>query len=153
MTSARPVSGLEVRDSIGIERKGSVQHVIETLATGMGNAIGFAAETGILFVIFAALWAAFGAGLIWSQGSVDAAWDSIRALPLLIQGIVWILFLPVMAGMWTLGDDVAAVHAAAAHRQPGRLEPVGLSPAHPDRRATVGTRRRGSARRFRWFEY
>ena len=100
MTSARPVSGLEVRDSIGIERKGSVQHVIETLATGMGNAIGFAAETGILFVIFAALWAAFGAGLIWSQGSVDAAWDSIRALPLLIQGIVWILFLPVMAGMW-----------------------------------------------------
>ena len=101
MTSARPVIGPEVRDSVGsTDRKGPVQHVIETLATAMGNAIGFAAETGILFVIFAALWAAFGAGLIWSQGSVDAAWNSIRALPLVIQGIVWILFLPVMAGMW-----------------------------------------------------
>ena len=101
MTVAQPGIGPELRDSVDIvKRKGPVDKVIETLASGMGNAIGFAAETGILFVVFAALWAAFGAGLIWSHGSVDAAWDSIRALPLVIQGIVWILFLPVMAGMW-----------------------------------------------------
>ena len=101
MTLAQPGISPELRVSVDIVKgKGPVEQVIETLASGMGNAIGFAAETGILFVIFAALWAAFGAGLIWSHGSVDAAWDSIRALPLVIQGIVWILFLPVMAGMW-----------------------------------------------------
>lgn len=77
-----------------------MERVIESLASGLGNAIGFAAESGILFIIFAALWIAFGAGLIWSQGSVDAAWQAIRALPILVQGLVWLLFLPVMAGLW-----------------------------------------------------
>jgi ABC-type amino acid transport system permease subunit len=58
------------------------------------------AETGILFVIFALIWAAFGAALIWSQGSIDAAWSFIRSLPLLVQALVWLLFLPVMLGLW-----------------------------------------------------
>ena len=43
---------------------------------------------------------AFAAAVIWSQGSLDAAWDWIRALPLILQAIVWLLFLPVVAGMW-----------------------------------------------------
>lgn len=101
MTAAQPGIGPELRDSVDIVKgRGPVERVIETLATGMGNTIGFAAETGILFVVFAVLWAAFGAGLIWSHGSVDAAWGSIHALPLVVQGIAWIVFLPVMAGMW-----------------------------------------------------
>jgi hypothetical protein len=81
-------------------RKGRVERIIEGLANGLGNAVGFAAESGILFVVFAALWLAVGAGLIWSQGSVDAAWQAIRELPLIVQGVVWLLFLPVMVGLW-----------------------------------------------------
>lgn len=77
-----------------------MERVIETLASGLGSTIGFAAESGILFIIFAGLWLALGAGLVWSQGSVDAAWQSIRALPMILQGIVWLLFLPVMIGLW-----------------------------------------------------
>ena len=77
-----------------------MDQIIETVASGVGNTIGFAAEYGILFVIFAALWAAFGIGLIASQGSVDAAWEWIRGLPLILQAAVWLLFLPVMAGLW-----------------------------------------------------
>ena len=77
-----------------------MERTIETLATGLGNAVGFAAETGILFVIFAVLWAAFGIGLVWSQGSVDAAWGWVRSLPLVAQGLAWLLFLPVMVGLW-----------------------------------------------------
>jgi hypothetical protein len=74
--------------------------VIETLASGLGNGIGWMAEHGILFVVFAALWVAFGAALIWSQGSLDQAWATIRGLPLIVQLGVWLLFLPVMAGLW-----------------------------------------------------
>jgi hypothetical protein len=66
----------------------------------MGNTVAFLAETGVLFAIFAVLWAAFGAALILSQGSLDAAWQWVRGMPLIVQGIVWLLFLPVMFGLW-----------------------------------------------------
>jgi hypothetical protein len=74
--------------------------VIETVANGIGKGIGFAAESGILFAIFGAMWIVFGIGLIWSQGSVDAAWQWVRALPIVLQLVVWVLFLPVMAALW-----------------------------------------------------
>jgi hypothetical protein len=74
--------------------------VIDTVATGLGNGVGWLAETGILFIVFAALWAGFAVALIWSQGSLDAAWEAIRGLPLVVQVVVWILFLPVMVGLW-----------------------------------------------------
>lgn len=77
-----------------------MERAIESIASGFANTVAFAAESGILFVVFGALWIAFGVGLIWSQGSVDAAWDWVRALPLILQGVVWVLFLPVMAGLW-----------------------------------------------------
>jgi hypothetical protein len=74
--------------------------VIETLANGLGNTVAWLAEHGVLFGIFAIIWLAFAIGLIWSQGSVDQAWQAIRDLPLLAQIIVWVLFLPVMVGLW-----------------------------------------------------
>lgn len=77
-----------------------MEQVIETVASGLGNTVAFLAETGILFAIFAVIWVAFAAALIWSQGSLDAAWQWVRGLPLVVQGIVWLLFLPVMIGLW-----------------------------------------------------
>ncbi len=77
-----------------------MDQLISALATGGGNAIGWMAENGVLFVIFAVMWVAVAAGLIFSQGSVDQAWQAIRELPLLVQVAVWVLFLPVMAGLW-----------------------------------------------------
>jgi len=82
------------------KRKSPMERAIETVATGLGNGIGWMAESGILFAIFAIVWIAFGAALILSQGSVDLAWAAIRSLPLLIQAIAWVLFLPVMIGLW-----------------------------------------------------
>jgi hypothetical protein len=82
------------------QTKGRVEHVIETLASGLGNGVGWLAENGILFAIFAIIWIAFAAGLIWSQGSLDQAWNAIRGLPLIVQILVWVLFLPVMVGLW-----------------------------------------------------
>jgi hypothetical protein len=77
-----------------------MESIIETLATALGNGVAWMAESGILFAIFAVLWVAFGAGLALSQGSVDQAWQTIRDLPLVVQIVVWILFLPVMVGLW-----------------------------------------------------
>jgi hypothetical protein len=102
MTAERPDMQYESTDSFGrpARRKSLMEQVIETAATGLGNTVGFLAEIGILFAIFAVLWVAFGAALIWSHGSLDAAWQSVRGLPLIIQGIAWLLFLPVMFGLW-----------------------------------------------------
>jgi hypothetical protein len=77
-----------------------MEQIIETLATAVGNSIGWMAEHGVLFAIFAVIWIAFAVGLIWSQGTVDQAWEFIRGLPFLLQVVIWILFLPVMAGLW-----------------------------------------------------
>jgi hypothetical protein len=81
-------------------RRNPVEKLIETLASGLGNSVGWLAEHGILFGIFALLWLAFGAALILSQGSLDQAWQTIRSLPLIVQIGVWLLLLPVMAGLW-----------------------------------------------------
>lgn len=77
-----------------------MERVIETVASGAGNSVAWLAETGVLFLVFAAIWVAFAVGLIWSQGSIDAAWEWIRGLPLIAQAVVWLLFLPVMIGVW-----------------------------------------------------
>jgi hypothetical protein len=77
-----------------------MEQVIETVATGLGNSVAWMAESGILFAIFAVIWIAFAAGLIFSQGSVDQAWQAVRELPLIVQIVVWILFLPAMVGLW-----------------------------------------------------
>jgi len=77
-----------------------MERVIEAVASGLGNSVGWLAETGILFAIFAILWVGFGVALIWSQGSLDMTWQTIRSLPLIVQAVVWLLFLPVAAGLW-----------------------------------------------------
>jgi hypothetical protein len=77
-----------------------MDQLIETLASGLGNGVGWLAEHGVLFGIFALIWVAFGAGLVLSQGSLDQAWQTIRGLPLIVQAAAWLLFLPVMVGLW-----------------------------------------------------
>jgi hypothetical protein len=61
----------------------------------MDNLISLAA-----FGIFVFMWGAFAVGIVASQGSLDATWEWIRGLPLLIQAVVWLLFLPVVVGLW-----------------------------------------------------
>ena len=77
-----------------------MERIIETAANGLGNTVGFLAESGILFAVFATLWIAFGVALAQSHGSLDAAWQWVLSLPLVVQAAVWVLFLPVMFGLW-----------------------------------------------------
>ena len=70
------------------------------MGDGIGNSVGWLAEHGVLFAIFALIWVAFGVALIWSQGSLDQVWQTIKSWPLIAQVAVWLLFLPVMVGLW-----------------------------------------------------
>jgi ABC-type amino acid transport system permease subunit len=86
--------------AVEMRQRSTMEKVIETIASGLGNGVGWLAESGVLFVVFGIVWLAVGVGLVWSQGTVDQAWQAIRELPLLVQAVVWLLFLPVMAGLW-----------------------------------------------------
>ncbi len=77
-----------------------MENVIDGVATTVGNTVAFLATSGVLFLVFAVLWLVVVAGIVLSQGSVDAAWEQIRQLPLIVQAVAWLLFLPVMAGVW-----------------------------------------------------
>jgi hypothetical protein len=79
---------------------GLIDGMVRWIVVPIADGIGWAAENGVLFLVFLGLWIAFGAALVWSQGSLDDAWAFIRSLPLLAQIAAWVLFLPVMAGLW-----------------------------------------------------
>lgn len=52
-----------------------------------------------VWILFTALWLALFAVLLMSQGTLGDVWHQIRDLPLIVQGVLWLLFLPVMAGL------------------------------------------------------
>ena len=101
MTAARPRSaGVIKSEQTGDRSKGAVEQVIDTLATNLGNSVGWLADKGVLFAVFAVIWIAFGVALVWSQGSLDQVWARIQDLPLIAKAVAWLLFLPVMLGLW-----------------------------------------------------
>jgi hypothetical protein len=52
------------------------------------------------FAILTVLWLGFAAALIFNQAILDTVWQSFRALPWAVQGVIWLLVLPVAAGLW-----------------------------------------------------
>ena len=60
----------------------------------------FLVSSGILLFVFGALWLAIGIALVREPARIDAAWGRLRRLPIVVQGFVWLLFLPVVAGVW-----------------------------------------------------
>jgi hypothetical protein len=53
-----------------------------------------------VFIVFTLLWLAFAAALLFKRERLKITWQSIRKLPLLAQLLLWLLFLPVMLGLW-----------------------------------------------------
>lgn len=53
-----------------------------------------------VFVVFTALWVAFAYGLAANQGGLDSIWKAIQGQHIVVQGLVWLLFLPVTIGLW-----------------------------------------------------
>ena len=51
-------------------------------------------------VIFLVLWVGFVVALVVEREWLDAFWDWTQALPLAPKIIAWVIFTPVMAGLW-----------------------------------------------------
>lgn len=54
----------------------------------------------LAFSVLALLWLAFGAALLLNASLLDSAWETFRAWPLVVQGLVGLLALPVVVGLW-----------------------------------------------------
>jgi len=51
-------------------------------------------------VIFLVLWVGFIIALIVNREWLDVLWNWAQALPMVLRIIVWVLFLPIMVGLW-----------------------------------------------------
>jgi hypothetical protein len=51
-------------------------------------------------LIFVVLWVGFILALVVNREWLDELWGWAQALPLIPNIIVWILFLPIMVGLW-----------------------------------------------------
>ena len=51
-------------------------------------------------VIFLILWVGFVIALVVNREWLDVLWNWVQALPLVPKIIVWMVFLPVMVGLW-----------------------------------------------------
>ena len=79
--------------------------------------IPYLASSGLLLLVFAAMWVALGVAIVRAPARVDAAWRRLRALPLLVQLLAWVLLLPLLAAVavWQLGwPKIARVVVVAA---------------------------------------
>jgi hypothetical protein len=56
-------------------------------------------------VIFVILWVGFITALLVDRAWLDALWNWAQALPLIPRVIVWVLFLPIMVGLWMWESD------------------------------------------------
>jgi hypothetical protein len=51
-------------------------------------------------LIFVILWVGFLLALVMNREWLDVLWNWAQALPLVPRIIVWVLFLPIMVGLW-----------------------------------------------------
>jgi len=81
-----------------------VDSVIDTVINGtvvpLADLVPVLVSSGLALLIFAGLWAAFAFALVRDRARLDEAWQRIRRLPLLVQAIAWLLFMPVLVGLF-----------------------------------------------------
>jgi len=88
---------------------GGVDRLVRWVILPVTGIIPVLVRTGLLFLGFAALWLGFFAALVADPAALDAAWDAIVSLPLVAQAVAWLLFLPLMAGLWVWTTDWSLV--------------------------------------------
>ncbi len=78
--------------------------------------IPYLASSGLLLLMFAAMWAALAFAIVRAPARVDGAWRRLRSLPLVVQVVAWVLLLPLVAAVavWQLGWPRVARMAVVA---------------------------------------
>jgi hypothetical protein len=84
---------------------GGIDLLVRWVIVPVTGIIPVLVRTGLLFLLFAALWLGFIAALVANPAVLDAAWDAIVSLPLVVQAVTWLLFLPLMSGLWVWTTD------------------------------------------------
>lgn len=84
---------------------GGVDRLVRWVVIPITGLIPVLVRTGILFLLFAALWLGFLAALVADPAQLVAAKAAIDDLPLVVQAVAWLLFLPVVAGLWVWTTD------------------------------------------------
>jgi hypothetical protein len=77
-----------------------IDGVLVPLITAVTAPIPFLAASGVLLLVFGAMWLALAAAIVRAPARVDGAWHRVRALPLFVQAGAWLLFLPVLVAVW-----------------------------------------------------
>jgi hypothetical protein len=59
----------------------------------------------VFFIVCIGIWIAFGWALVTRPVALDRTWGRVRGLPLLAKPVVWVAFLPWLAGLavWESG--------------------------------------------------
>jgi len=65
-------------------------------------------------LIFAILWLGFVIALVVNPEWLDMIWNWVRALPTVIEIIVWVIFLPIMVGLWVWESSWSVVEKLLA---------------------------------------
>ncbi len=84
---------------------GTVDRAVRWVVIPVTSAIPVLVAHGILLAVFAALWLAFGVALVADPSALDRTWTAIAQLPLVLEAAAWLLFLPVMGGLWVWSTD------------------------------------------------
>lgn len=84
---------------------GTVDRAVRWVIVPVAGVIPWVVSRGLLLAGFAVLWLAVGVAMFADPAALDAAWAWIGGLPLPLQAVAWLLFLPLMAGMWVWAAD------------------------------------------------
>jgi hypothetical protein len=83
----------------------AVERLVGWIVIPVTSVIPRLVSSGALLVLFGAMWFAFGAAAATNPAALDDTWQAIGSWPLPVQAIGWLLFLPVMAGLWVWEAD------------------------------------------------
>ena len=92
-------------DTFGKVIAGTVNALVNGIVVPVTSVIPRLVSSGALLGIFAILWLAIGVTAVADPAGLDATWREIGEWPLPVQAVGWILFLPVMAGLWIWATD------------------------------------------------
>jgi hypothetical protein len=101
--SGRPSSSRAVPPQIVRPILVAVGVFVVLAGIGLGTALVTSATHAsniLVWVAFTVLWIAFALALAFSPGTLDDVWHAVRRLALVIQAVTWLLFLPIMIGLW-----------------------------------------------------
>jgi hypothetical protein len=125
---------------LGTAVGGSIDRVVRWVILPITSIIPVLVRTGILWLVFALMWAGFLAALVADPAALDAAGRAVAAMPLYGQALLWLLFLPLTAGLWTWATDwplvvrIVLVIALAAWNLIVFLPPRGTDSPSPEPR-------------------